>query len=480
MQPKVSSETSPTSLFLIRGNKVQLYNFQTGEVLRETQMECNPELFELKGHLSFDKLTYVVYSTNEVALFNLSGNVVAREADKNICKAKFIDHSNRYFCKISKQGTTYVITLSIWDGQELKKLERFEANFFKVNYEYVRFDRQGEVLAVQTKPTEIDLFLEHDSKLNHRYKIEIPTQIVDFYVRPGLAFLIADDLKDGKATISVSVYRLLDKPVLDHKRVFNNVQEAKMHISDDGSVALVNAHRIMDTTGNCYYGLEIVFFYNQNNKIFDDVVSHKGSIHDVKLSHCQKNFVVVSGSVPSFTVLYDAKNNPLHMMSHDFRNQIFSAPNDAFVAIAGFGSLTGEIEIWNYQKKEFIGGCTSNFASFLKWSSDSAFFVTAVVIEKLKVDHRISIFSYNGTLLKKVNLDIPDLITVDFAFVRPSDQSIIEKPQKKPKPGVTHQVQDGAPKDRRRSHQKLRARGSTHGQGSGHQADADCRKQPCQ
>ena len=95
--------------------------------------------------------------------------------------------------------------------------------------------------------------------------------------------------------------------------------------------------------------------------------------------------------------------------------------------------MNGEIEIWNYVKKEPIGFCNSSCASFLKWSSDSSFFVTAIVVDKLKVDHRFSVFQYNGVLVKRINCEVFDLINVDFGFWKDSDLNIINAPQKRAK-----------------------------------------------
>lgn len=444
MRPNPPSETFPTSVFLLRSNMVQLINFETGPVLKQTILDCSPDSYELKSSFSNDQCTYVVHSNSEVLLFNLEGKVMFRATEKGICKARFLEGSSRLFVKVVKAGSLYQLGILAWNGTTMTKLDQLEAGFFKPSFDYVRLDVQNGLIGIQTKPNELDFYSENSNKLTLRYHLEIPTLILDFQVRPSLVFISAEDQREGKPTVAVSIYRLLNTPNLEHKRIFNNVQEAKLIISTDGTSALVNALRIVDTTGNSYYGLEKVFFYNNSKKVFDEVASFKGSIHDVKHSVSQKHFAVISGSVPSFTVLYDSNNSAQFMLSNDFRNTLFFAPNDAFVAVAGFGSLNGEIEIWNYQTKEYIGGCTSSFASFLKWGSDSAFFVTAIIIDKLKVDHRFSVYSYNGILIKKVCLDINDLINVDFAYCKPTDQTVIDNPHKRNKEAgalIKHKMQ---------------------------------------
>ncbi len=217
----------------------------------------------------------------------------------------------------------------------------------------------------------------------------------------------------------------------EHYRAFNNVQELKFQANSSGTINLINAHRFLDTTGTSYYGLEKLFIYNLKEKAVEEVPTYKGGIHDVKFDLSEQKFAVISGTMPSFTALYDSNGKPYQLLTNDYRNQLFFAPNKAFVAIVAFGSLAGDIEIWDYNKFEMIGHCSSSCASFLKWSPDCQSFMTAIVSEKLKVDHKISVFSYNGTLIKRIKLDVFDLINVDFAFNAPINTNIINNPNKR-------------------------------------------------
>lgn len=87
---------------------------------------------------------------------------------------------------------------------------------------------------------------------------------------------------------------------------------------------------------------------------------------------------------------------------------------------------------------KLVGQCTSSFSSFFKWSPDGKYFLTAIVYEKLKEDHRFTVFGANGTELKKVICEVSDLINVDFAY-RPlgiSKQEYPEIPYQLPNPGL--------------------------------------------
>ena len=195
---------------------------------------------------------------------------------------------------------------------------------------------------------------------------------------------------------------------------------------------MVSAHQYVDKSGNSYYGREKLFMYNSQNKMFNEIITYEGVLHNVAIDPTGNTIGVTSGKMPSYSVLYNNKGAPFYMLSNDFRNRLYFAPNEELVAVAGFGSLNGEIEIWNYKKLEYIAKSTSSRASFIKWSSSARFYLTAVVVEKLKVDHKISIYKFDGTLVKKIPFDVCDLINVDFAVkCEPIKQLETSKSKKK-------------------------------------------------
>lgn len=178
---------------------------------------------------------------------------------------------------------------------------------------------------------------------------------------------------------------------------------------------MVSAHQYVDKSGSSYYGREKLFAYNAQAKTFNEVLTYEGVLHYVEFDCGGETIGVTSGKMPSYTVLYNNKGAPFYLLSNDFRNRMYFAPNEELVAVAGFGSLNGEIEIWDYSKLECIARASSSRSSFIKWSFSSKLYLTAVVAEKLKVDHRINIFKFDGTPVKKINFDTWDLINVDFA-----------------------------------------------------------------
>lgn len=79
------------------------------------------------------------------------------------------------------------------------------------------------------------------------------------------------------------------------------------------------------------------------------------------------------------------------------------------MCLAGYGNLSGEMEMWDLETLKQIGFCKSNSASFCEWSHDDRKIMTSIVTPRLRVDNCYKIYSYTGTYLKKVNFDHTEL-----------------------------------------------------------------------
>ena len=175
--------------------------------------------------------------------------------------------------------------------------------------------------------------------------------------------------------------------------------------------------------------------YSYQAKLYNEVLGFEGVLHDVALSEEGLEIAVSSGKMPSYTVLYNKTGEPYFLLAHDFRNRVFFSPNKEFLAVCGFSSLNGDIEIWNYKELKLIAKAKSSYASFLKWSSSSKFFMTATVVDKLKVDHKICLYTFDGISVKKLKLEVCDLINVDFATSCPPEKNLKSKRVDKGKGG---------------------------------------------
>ena len=69
----------------------------------------------------------------------------------------------------------------------------------------------------------------------------------------------------------------------------------------------------------------------------------KGPIHDVTWSPNGKEFIVVYGSMPSKSTLFDSRAQPMYELGNAARNTVKYSPTGRFFFIAGFGNLQGDM-----------------------------------------------------------------------------------------------------------------------------------------
>lgn len=82
------------------------------------------------------------------------------------------------------------------------------------------------------------------------------------------------------------------------------------------------------------------------------------------------------------------------------RNTIVWSNHGRFICIAGFGSLSGDIDIWDYNtKKRICPTFKSEFSSNAMWSGDSRYLLTSVTRPRMNLDNNWKIFKYNGELM---------------------------------------------------------------------------------
>merc|ERR1740124_640883 len=116
-------------------------------------------------------------------------------------------------------------------------------------------------------------------------------------------------------------------------------------------------------------------------------LNKEGPIHDVQWSPQGGEFAVVFGFSPSRTALFNDKCE----MTFDFgeapRNTISWSPHARFLAIAGFGNLSGELSFWDRKTLKCLGTVEAHMTVSYEWSPDSRHFLTAILFPRLRVDN---------------------------------------------------------------------------------------------
>jgi translation initiation factor 2A len=138
-------------------------------------------------------------------------------------------------------------------------------------------------------------------------------------------------------------------------------------------------------------------------------------VHDFSWDAKGENFIVISGFMPSHSVMFNEQNKQVFEFGVSHRNKIIWGNLGRFLCLAGFGNLNGEMEIWDLQTKTKIGVCKSNSASHCDWAPDDRKLITSIVTPRLRVDNCYKIFSYTGTMIHKANYEDTELYEAIFS-----------------------------------------------------------------
>lgn len=168
----------------------------------------------------------------------------------------------------------------------------------------------------------------------------------------------------------------------------------------------------VDKTGKSYYGETTLYLLSANGGFDSRIDLDKdGAIHDVTWSPKSNSFAVVYGYMPSKTVIFNKRAEPVHTFPLKPRNTVLFSPHGRFVLVAGFGNLAGEMDIYDLEK-DYAKVCTidASNASTCNWAPDGRHILTAITSPRLRVDNGIRIWHASGQLM--YNEDMNELYTV--------------------------------------------------------------------
>ena len=186
---------------------------------------------------------------------------------------------------------------------------------------------------------------------------------------------------------------------------FYKASEVVLMWSPAGDALLIHTHTEVDKTGKSYYGETGLFFMPLDGKVSNVTLNKEGPIHDVKWSPKGDEFAVVFGYSPSRTALFNAKCQQTFDFGEAPRNTISWSPHARFLAIAGFGNLSGELSFWDRKTLKCLATVEAHMTVNYEWSPDSKHFLTAILFPRLRVDNGYRVWSCNGALVQEERLE---------------------------------------------------------------------------
>merc|ERR1711991_345982 len=153
-----------------------------------------------------------------------------------------------------------------------------------------------------------------------------------------------------------------------------------------------------DASGDTYYGESNLYLLRTNGNHDCNVKRTKpGPLHAVAWSPKGNEFTVIAGNFPANITVYNPKTGtPYFELGAAARNTLCYSPHGRFLCVAGFGSLRGDMDFWDMNKRKVMGTANGSCAIQYSWSPCGRWFVIASTYPRMQVDNWCKIYRYNG------------------------------------------------------------------------------------
>ncbi|KAJ1565274.1 hypothetical protein HK096_003684, partial [Nowakowskiella sp. JEL0078] len=231
--------------------------------------------------------------------------------------------------------------------------------------------------------------------------------LADYSLSPGKRPIIAVFIgeKKGKPA-SVRLYDIAGLQTPLSQKTFYQADSATFLWNKLGTHVLVLTRTETDKTGTSYYGLSNLYYLaiagNYDCKVDLD---KPGPVHDVAWSPNSKEFIVVYGSMPAKTTLFDHRANAVHQFGESPRNFVRYNSHGRVICTAGFGNLSaGEVDFWDRNTLKKLSTIQASNSSYCEWSPDGRYLMTGTIYKRLKVDNGYKLWHYTGVLVHQFEI----------------------------------------------------------------------------
>ncbi|KAJ1022343.1 hypothetical protein NDA13_005253 [Ustilago tritici] len=297
--------------------------------------------------------------------------------------------------------------LKIWDtetGETVASFERKsqEGCFFQFT--------ANEQYCVRQVSTELQIYESRhiaDKGVIGRLRLE---GITSFEVGPGDKPSIAVFCGEKKgAPASVRAYSLASlvpspetPPAPFSQKTFFKADKIQIKWNKAGSALLFMTSTDHDKTGKSYYGeTNLYLMFVRGDFDCRVALDKEGPIHDFEWNPNSKEFIVLYGYMPAKATLFSHRVNVIAELGTQPRNFVAFNPQGRLFCIAGFGNLSGTVDVWDRENiaKGKVYSMDASNSSVCQWSPDGHFLLTATLSPRLRVENGVKIWHCTGELV---------------------------------------------------------------------------------
>ena len=186
----------------------------------------------------------------------------------------------------------------------------------------------------------------------------------------------------------------------------------------------------VDDTGKNYYGNTSLYFLRadgQNDAIV--AAAADGPVHDFEWNPTQDEFFLLHGHQPCSMMLFDGrKGTKKSEFGKAHRNTIRWNTFGRFLFVGGFGQLAGDTDFWDKPGNQILGSLRMECCVLSSWAPDGRHFLAATTSPRMRVDNKIQMYDYAGSLLGQIDYE-----QLYLASWRPRPRGLF--PDRPPSPG---------------------------------------------
>jgi len=360
-------------------------------------------------HQSEDGEYIAVYVAGTLSIYQTSTGALVSSIQHP--KIKFLSFSPnntfiqswQYVEKLQNPNDKQPDNLIIWDVATGERVHSWlEKHYSTSNWPFIKWTAD-ETVAAKMSNGKVNFYAgKHFNVIVNTFKLQ---GVARFSWAPSTTIphkfaVFVPEKKGQPGKVQVCEYPETSNIIIQ-KSIFK-AQSADILWNKQGTAALLISQTDIDTSGKSYYGETGVHLLNAKTGECKNVrpsLVKPGPIYECVWSPKGAKFVVVYGSMPSKTTLFNLNLERLMDFPEAHRNTAIFCPHGHTLAIAGFGNLQGETDIWDVQRGRLISKMKAPCTTECIWSPCSTYILTSTLTPRLRQDNGWKIWKPNGELV---------------------------------------------------------------------------------
>lgn len=160
----------------------------------------------------------------------------------------------------------------------------------------------------------------------------------------------------------------------------------------------INCYRVITIWPSFPWGKHTTSFINL--AVFFSLAKN-GPIYDAVWSPNSTEFCVVYGFMPAKATIFNLKCDPVFDFGTGPHNAAYYSPQGHILVLAGFGNLSGQLDVWDVKKYKLISKPQASNSTYFAWCPNGEHIVTATCSPRLRVGNGYKVWHYTGSVLYK-------------------------------------------------------------------------------